>query len=99
MRLLESIVCKVTDSRTTCRDLNNSGAVREKKKLGEVTFPAQVRSDTYYFYSAAYYYFGSVVFVAVAMPLKFLLLKTIPYCFSVALPIGVCYKSVTEVNP
>jgi hypothetical protein len=76
MRLLESIVCKVTDSKTTSRDLNNSGAVRGKKKLGEVTFPAQVRSDTYYFYSAAYYYFGSVAFTAFAMPLKLSLFET-----------------------
>jgi hypothetical protein len=43
---------------------------REVKKLGEVAFPAQVRSDTYYFYSAAYFYFGSVPIVAFAMPAK-----------------------------
>ena len=43
---------------------------REIRKLGEVAFPAQVRSDTYYFYSAAYFYFGSVPIVAFAMPAK-----------------------------
>jgi hypothetical protein len=43
---------------------------REIKKLGEVAFPAQVRSDTYYFYSAAYFYSGSVAIVAFAMPAK-----------------------------
>ena len=43
---------------------------REIRKLGEVAFPAQVRSDTYYFYSAAYIYFGSVPIVAFAMPAK-----------------------------
>ena len=41
---------------------------REIKKLGEVAFPAQVRSDTYYFYSAAYFYFGSNHTFAFAMP-------------------------------
>jgi len=73
MSLLESIVCKVEDSKATSRDLINSGAVKEKKKLGEVTFPAQVRSDTYYFYLAAYSYFDSVTNAAFAMPLIFLL--------------------------
>ena len=50
---------------------------REIKKLGEVAFPAQVRSDTYYFYWAAYFYFGSVPFVAFGVPLKKSTIKTI----------------------
>ena len=51
------------------RSLPSDVIAREIKKLGEVAFPAQVRSDTYYFYSAAYFYFGSVPIVAFAMPL------------------------------
>ena len=47
------------------------------KKLGEVAFPAQVRSDTYYFYSAAYFYFGSAPIVAFAVPVSKKLIKTI----------------------
>ena len=54
------------------RSLPSDLIAREIKKLGEVAFPAQVRSDTYYFYSAAYFYFGSVTFTAFAMPLIFL---------------------------
>ena len=73
------MVCKVEDSKATSRDLINSGAVKEKKKLGEVTFPAQVRSDTYYFYSAAYFYFGSAPIVAFAVPVNKNIIKTIAY--------------------
>ena len=53
---------------TGARSLPSDVVTREIKKLGEVAFPAQVRSDTYYFYSAAYFYFGSVPIVAFAVP-------------------------------
>ena len=53
-----------------CGSLPSEVLKREIKKLGEVAFPAQVRSDTYYFYAAAYFYFGSVPIVAFAMPAK-----------------------------
>ena len=57
---------------------------REIKKLGEVAFPAQVRSDTYYFYSAAYFYSGSVAIVAFAVPLNIFSIKTLAYKFRMA---------------
>ena len=63
------------------RSLPSDVMAREIKKLGEVAFPAQVRSDTYYFYSAAYFYFGSVPFVAFAVPVNKTLIKTIIYYF------------------
>ena len=44
---------------------------REIKKLGEVAFPAQVRSYIYYFYSAAYYYFSSVTITAFVVPREY----------------------------
>ena len=50
------------------RSLSSEAIEREIKKLGEVAFPAQVRSDTCYFYLAAYFYFGSVPIVAFAVP-------------------------------
>ena len=59
------------------RSLPSDVVTREIKKLGEVAFPAQVRSDTYYFYWAAYFYFGSVPFVAFGVPLKKSTIKTI----------------------
>lgn len=59
------------------RSLPSDVVTREIKKLGEVAFPAQVRSDTYYFYSAAYFYFGSVPIVAFGVPLAKKLIKTI----------------------
>ena len=55
---------------TEARSLPSDAVRREIKKLGEVAFPAQVRSDTYYFYSAAYFYFGSDRIVAFAVPSK-----------------------------
>ena len=58
------------------RSLPSDVIAREIKKLGEVAFPAQVRSDTYYFYSAAYSYFGSVPIVAFAVPLEKRTVKT-----------------------
>ena len=61
---------------TGARSLPSDVVTREIKKLGEVAFPAQVRSDTYYFYSAAYFYFGSVPIVAFAVPPKKNLIKT-----------------------
>ena len=63
------------------RSLPSDLIAREIKKLGEVAFPAQVRSDTYYFYSAAYFYFGSVPIVAFAVPVNKNIIKTISYCF------------------
>ena len=63
------------------RSLPSDVMAREIKKLGEVAFPAQVRSDTYYFYSAAYFYFGSAPFVAFAVPVNKTLIKTIAYFF------------------
>ena len=63
------------------RSLPSDVIAREIKKLGEVAFPAQVRSDTYYFYSAAYFYFGSVPIVAFAVPVNKNIIKTISYCF------------------
>lgn len=63
------------------RSLPSDVMAREIKKLGEVAFPAQVRSDTYYFYSAAYFYFGSVPIVAFAVPVNKTLIKTIAYYF------------------
>ena len=66
---------------TEARSLPSDAVRREIKKLGEVAFPAQVRSDTYYFYSAAYFYFGSVPFVAFAVPVNKTLIKTIVYYF------------------
>ncbi|REJ68049.1 MAG: hypothetical protein DWQ28_05710 [Proteobacteria bacterium] len=59
------------------RSLPSDVVTREIKKLGEVAFPAQVRSDTYYFYSAAYFYFGYVQIVAFGVPLVKKLIKTI----------------------
>ena len=61
------------------RSLPSDVIAREIKKLGEVAFPAQVRSDTYYFYSAAYFYFGSAPIVAFAVPVNKNIIKTIAY--------------------
>ena len=61
------------------RSLPSDVIAREIKKLGEVAFPAQVRSDTYYFYSAAYFYFGSASFVAFAVPVSKKPIKTTGY--------------------
>ena len=61
------------------RSLPSDVIAREIKKLGEVAFPAQVRSDTYYFYSAAYFYFGSASIVAFAVPVNKNIIKTIVY--------------------
>ena len=63
------------------RSLPSDVIAREIKKLGEVAFPAQVRSDTYYFYSAAYFYFGSAPIVAFAVPVNKNLIKTSVYYF------------------
>ena len=63
------------------RSLPSDVIAGEIKKLGEVAFPAQVRSDTYYFYSAAYFYFGSAPFVAFAVPVNKNTIKTISYYF------------------
>ena len=63
------------------RSLPSDVIAREIKKLGEVAFPAQVRSDTYYFYSAAYFYFGSAPFVAFAVPVNKNIIKTITCYF------------------
>ena len=63
--------------RIGARSLPSDVIAREIKKLGEVAFPAQVRSDTYYFYSAAYFYFGSAPIVAFAVPQVKRAIKTI----------------------
>ena len=68
--------------RIGARSLPSDVIAREIKKLGEVAFPAQVRSDTYYFYSAAYFYFGSAPIVAFAVPVNKNLIKTIAYYFT-----------------
>ena len=62
--------------RIGARSLPSDVIAREIKKLGEVAFPAQVRSDTYYFYSAAYSYFGSASIVAFAVPVSKKSIKT-----------------------
>ena len=67
--------------RIGARSLPSDVIAREIKKLGEVAFPAQVRSDTYYFYSAAYFYFGSAPIVAFAVPANKNPIKTIAYYF------------------
>ena len=69
---------------TGAHSLSSDAVMREIKKLGEVAFPAQVRSDTYYFYSAAYFYSGSVAIVAFAVPLNILSIKTLGYKFRMA---------------